>query len=331
MNSDDPASRMAGPKCRSATTGAARIAMRYPSATAADRGQDHRGLRLEQVMPRLGRAGLEAASRKSAIHRPVHAPQREARPSPRDDQGPQDARRDREHQQPAQDRADRTQDHHDRGKSRYRAGMVTRRGEPTWMRPRRVPPSADWQEDDLLRELREDLEARGPAIRVSPETGRLLAICRGLGARRVLEVGTLFGYSGVWIARALPSDGSLDTLELSDVHADAAEEWFARAGVADRVTVRRGARAHHAPPARGPYDMVFLDAAKAEYVDYAEQAARLLRAGGSPLADNAIWSGRIADPAVRAHRGIRRFHELIAEDRAWDSTVLPVGVGVAVP
>ena len=190
-----------------------------------------------------------------------------------------------------------------------------------------------WQEDDLLRELREDLERRGPTIQVSVETGRLLAVwTAAIGARRVLEVGTLFGYSGVWIARALPSDGVLDTLELSDVHADAAEAWFARAGLDDRVTVRRGAALSTLSELDGPYDMVFLDAVKAEYVEYAGHAARLLRSGGSLLADNAIWSGRIADPAVTDDdtEGIRRFHEHIAEDRAWDATVLPVGDGVAV-
>ena len=190
-----------------------------------------------------------------------------------------------------------------------------------------------WQEDDVLRELREDLERRGPTIQVSVETGRLLAVwTAAIGARRVLEVGTLFGYSGVWIARALPSDGSLDTLELSDVHADAAEAWFDRAGLADRITVRRGAALSTLPRLEGPYDMIFLDAVKAEYVDYARHAARLLRTGGSLLADNAIWSGRIADPAVTDDdtEGIRRFHEHIAEDPAWDATVLPVGDGVAV-
>ena len=190
-----------------------------------------------------------------------------------------------------------------------------------------------WQEDGLLRELREDLERRGPTIQVSVETGRLLAVwTAAIGARRVLEVGTLFGYSGVWIARALPSDGSLDTLELSDVHADAAEEWFAGAGLTDRVTVRRGAALTTLPRLEGPYDMVFLDAVKAEYVDYARHATRLLRTGGSLVADNAIWSGRIADPAVTDDdtEGIRRFHEHIAEDPAWDATVLPVGDGVAV-
>jgi caffeoyl-CoA O-methyltransferase len=190
-----------------------------------------------------------------------------------------------------------------------------------------------WQEDDLLRELREDLEARGPAIQVSAETGRLLAVLvRSVAATRVLEVGTLFGYSGVWIARALAAGGHLDTLELSDVHADAAESWFARAGLGDRVEVRRGPALTTLASLEGPYDVVFLDAAKAEYVAYAEHAARLLRPGGVLLADNVIWSGRVADPAVvdEDTEGIRRFHRAIVEDPAWDSTVLPVGDGVSV-
>ena len=190
-----------------------------------------------------------------------------------------------------------------------------------------------WEEDDTLRELREDLERRGPTIQVSAETGRLLATLVAVaGARRVLEVGTLFGYSGVWIARALPSDGSLDTLELSDEHADAAEHWFARAGLADRVTVRRGPALSTMAALEGPFDFVFIDAAKAEYVDYAEHAARLLRAGGTLVADNAIWSGRIADPASTDAdtEGIRRYHELMAAGGGWTSTVLPVGDGIAV-
>ena len=190
-----------------------------------------------------------------------------------------------------------------------------------------------WAEDDLLRELREDLERRGPTIQVNAETGRLLATLVAVsGARRVLEIGTLFGYSAVWIARALPPGGSLDTLELSDVHADAAESWFERAGLAETVTVRRGPALSTLAQLDEPYDAVFLDAVKAEYVEYAGHAARLLSAGGLLLADNAIWSGRVADPARTDAdtEGLRRFHELIAHDRAWTSTVLPVGDGVAV-
>jgi caffeoyl-CoA O-methyltransferase len=190
-----------------------------------------------------------------------------------------------------------------------------------------------WEEDEVLRELREDLERRGPAIQVSAETGRLLAsMIAAAGATRVLEVGTLFGYSGVWLARALPADGHLDTLELSDVHADAAEGWFARAGLAERVTVHRGAALDTLAGLEGPYDAMFIDAAKAEYTGYADHALRLLRPGGILLADNVMWSGKVADPAVADAdtEGIRRFHDLIARESPWTSTVLPVGDGVSV-
>jgi len=190
-----------------------------------------------------------------------------------------------------------------------------------------------WEEDDLLRELREDLERRGPAIQVSAATGRLLStLVSAAGSRRVLEVGTLFGYSGVWIARALPADGLLDTLELSEYHADAAEGWFMRAGLAERVRVHRGPALETLATMEGPYDAVFLDAAKAEYVAYADHAIRLLRPGGVLLADNVIWSGRVADPAETDPdtQGIRRLHDRITGDPGLASTVLPVGDGVSV-
>jgi caffeoyl-CoA O-methyltransferase len=190
-----------------------------------------------------------------------------------------------------------------------------------------------WEEDTLLRELREDLERRGPTIQVSAETGRLLAsLVAATGASRVVEVGTLFGYSGVWLSRALPAHGHLDTLELSDAHADAAEEWFARAGLSDRVTVHRGPALQTLAGLRGPYDAAFIDAAKTEYPDYADHALRLLRPGGMLLADNVIWSDRVADPAVADPdtEGIRRFHDRITGGSEWLSTVLPVGDGVSV-
>ena len=89
-----------------------------------------------------------------------------------------------------------------------------------------------WSEDDLLREVRADIAERGPQIQVSAEAGRLLALLvRAAGATRVLEVGTLFGYSGIWMARELPPGGRLDTIEIEKLHADAAEHWFERAGL----------------------------------------------------------------------------------------------------
>ena len=108
-----------------------------------------------------------------------------------------------------------------------------------------------WAEDDLLRALRADIAERGPQIQVSAEAGRLLSLLvRAVGATRVLEVGTLFGYSGIWIARELPEGGHLDTIEIETLHAEAAEHWFQRAGLADKVTVHRGAGADVLPASR---------------------------------------------------------------------------------
>src|ERR1700712_3702274 len=110
-----------------------------------------------------------------------------------------------------------------------------------------------WAEDDLLREVRADIAARGPQIQVSAEAGRLLALLvRAAGATRVLEVGTLFGYSGIWMARELPAGGHLDTIEIEQLHADAAEHWFERAGLGGRGTLHRGAGADVLATPQGP-------------------------------------------------------------------------------
>ena len=189
-----------------------------------------------------------------------------------------------------------------------------------------------WQEDDLLREVRADIAARGPQIQVSAEAGRLLALLvRAAGAARVLEVGTLFGYSGIWIARELPEDGQLDTIEIEQLHADAAEHWFERAGLADRVTVHRGAGIDVLATLPGPYDVAFIDADKAGYPAYARLALQRLRPGGIVIADNAIRRGRIVEAGISADDdGIRELHDLLAGDSSLVATTVPVGDGLAI-
>jgi predicted O-methyltransferase YrrM len=189
-----------------------------------------------------------------------------------------------------------------------------------------------WQEDDLLREVRADIAARGPQIQVSAEAGRLLALLvRAAGAMRVLEVGTLFGYSGIWIARELPEDGQLDTIEIEQLHADAAEHWFERAGLAGRVTVHRGAGIDVLATLPGPYDVAFIDADKAGYPAYARMALERLRPGGIIIADNAIRRGRIVEAGRSADDdGIRELHDLLAGDASLVATTVPVGDGLAI-
>jgi predicted O-methyltransferase YrrM len=167
---------------------------------------------------------------------------------------------------------------------------------------------------------------------VSAEEGRLLALLvTATRARRVLEVGTLFGYSGVWMARALGPEGHLDTIEFSPMHAGAAREWFSRAGLGSQVTVHEGPALEVLPRLAGPYDLAFFDAAKAEYCDYLDHALRVVRPGGLVLADNVFWNGKVAkasdDPDVR---GIRDYNARIASDPRLSSTVIPVGDGLSV-
>ena len=189
-----------------------------------------------------------------------------------------------------------------------------------------------WTEDDLLREVRADIAERGPQIQVSAEAGRLLALLvRAAEATRVLEVGTLFGYSGIWMARELSPGGRLDTIEIEKLHADAAEHWFERAGLADRVTVHRGAGADVLANLRGPYDVAFIDADKSGYPHYLRRSLELLRPGGIVIADNAIRHGAIVRAGVDADTdGIREMHDLLAADPGLVATAVPVGDGLAI-
>lgn len=190
-----------------------------------------------------------------------------------------------------------------------------------------------WQEDDVLRRLVEDLKARGPQIHVGPEEARALGVLLAAnGARRVLELGTLFGYSAIWMARALPEDGHLDTVELDPIHADAAEHWIREAGLSDRVTVIRGAALDVARSLDGPYDALFIDAVKTEYPAYLDEGLRLVRPGGLILADNVHWSGSVADPDRHdaGVEAIREYLRRIASDPGLRSTVIDAGDGLAV-
>ena len=189
-----------------------------------------------------------------------------------------------------------------------------------------------WSEDDLLREVRADIEQRGPTIQVSAEAGRLLALLvRAAGATRVLEVGTLFGYSGIWMARELSPGGDMDTIEIEKMHADAAEHWFERAGLADRVTVHRGAGLDVLARLPGPYDVAFVDADKRTYPEYIRLSLERLRPGGIVIADNAIRGGRIVQAGGDVDmKGTRGMHDLLAGDANLVATTVPVGDGLAI-
>jgi predicted O-methyltransferase YrrM len=181
--------------------------------------------------------------------------------------------------------------------------------------------------------LRANAEGGLPAIDVSAPQGRFLELlARISGARRILEVGTLGGYSTIWLARALPPDGRLVTLEVDAHHAEVARANLERAGVADRVDLRVGpaldALPRLAEEGAGPFDLTFIDADKAGTPDYVAWALRLSRPGSVIVADNVVRDGRLADAASDepAVVGGRRLHDLLAaEPRLTATTIQTVG------
>lgn len=193
-------------------------------------------------------------------------------------------------------------------------------------------------EDSALQNVMPEAREKGlPDIAVDAEVGRFLQVLvTSIGARRVLELGTLAGYSGIWIARGLVKGGTLVTIEADPTHAAIARTNFERAGVADRVEIRVARALDVLPdlPNDPPFDVIWLDAVKSEYPDYLEEALRLVRPGGLILADNALLRGRVVEepapddaPEVVA---MRAFHERLASAPGLVSTLVPVRDGVTV-
>jgi caffeoyl-CoA O-methyltransferase len=189
-------------------------------------------------------------------------------------------------------------------------------------------------QDEHLAGLMDEAVATGlPAISVGPDVGRLLMILTSLTQGRLaVEVGTLGGYSGIWIARGLGDGGRLVTIEANDKHADFAARQFERAGVADRVELRRGtgldvlaALAGEIEP--GSVDVVFLDAVKHEYPGYFELVRPMVAPGGLVIADNVYGTG--AGWIDQGH-GTDEFNRLIAADPLFEAVAFPFREGVLI-
>lgn len=164
-----------------------------------------------------------------------------------------------------------------------------------------------------------------PAIDVSPAQGKFLHLLVKLsGARRILEIGTLGGYSTVWMASALPADGRLVTLEYSPHHAEVARENIARAGLLEKVDVRQGAALDLLPSVEGPFDFIFIDADKPNNPGYLDWAVRLSRPGTVIILDNVVRDGRVTDAssADRNVQGSRAAFDFFREHPELDTTVL---------
>jgi predicted O-methyltransferase YrrM len=187
-----------------------------------------------------------------------------------------------------------------------------------------VPP------DEALDAALEASAAAGlPAIDVAPNQGKLLyLLARMQGARTILEIGTLGGYSTIWLARALPAEGRLISLEADARHAEVARANIARAGLAKIVEVRVGKALNSLPrlAAEGsaPFDMIFIDADKEGNPKYFVWAMKLARRGSVIIADNVVRDGAVIDAKSRDAdiRGIRRFNEMVAADPRVSATAI---------
>ncbi len=177
--------------------------------------------------------------------------------------------------------------------------------------------------------LRRSREVGLPEIQVSPAEGTLLRLLAEIaGARCILEIGTLGGYSTIHLARALPEDGLLISLEVDERNARVARENVAEAGLGEMVEVRVGDAkellARMVEEGEGPYDLTFIDADKGGYPEYLEWALRLSRPGSLILGDNAIMGGSVMEAEEGSAWGIREFNERLAQDPRLSAIVLPL-------
>jgi len=195
-------------------------------------------------------------------------------------------------------------------------------------------------EDAVFKRIRERTVELGiPQINVGPTEGKILyTLLRAIGAKRVVEVGTLAGYSAVWMARALPPDGKLYTCEYEPKHADAAREAFRDARLDEKIQVLVGDATDtlRSLEDKGPFDAVFIDADKNNYGKYADWAERNLRKGGLIIGDNSyIWGLITCTEKPEGNEGaqwmgMRRFNEKLADSSKYAGIILPTKEGLTV-
>ena len=196
--------------------------------------------------------------------------------------------------------------------------------------------------DPALDALTEAAQAFGMPFgwEISPDVGRLFQLlCQAIGAKKVLEFGTLAGHSAFWFARSLPSDGKVISVEINPDYAGFARKQIARMGVGEKVEIRVGGCLEMLPELEqdAPFDVIFLDADKAHYPEFLDWSVRVLRPGGLLLADNVLrsgsWNGQtLLDPASDDPRilAIRVFNERLAKHPQFTSLIVPMRAGVAV-
>lgn len=193
------------------------------------------------------------------------------------------------------------------------------------------------REPELLARLRaETMRLPMAVMQISPEQGQFMALLVQLiGARRCLEVGTFTGYSALACALALPPDGELVALDISEEWTAIGRRYWAEAGLAGKVRLRLGPAGESLRQLRregreGTFDFMFIDADKPGYADYVDQGFHLVRSGGVIAIDNVLWSGRVADPGATDPdtSALRRLNEELHDDPRFDLSMVPIGDGL---
>lgn len=191
------------------------------------------------------------------------------------------------------------------------------------------------QEDDVLQRVMREAAANDiPPIGIHPFEGRLLQfLAQMIGAKKILEIGTLAGYSGIWLARALPDGGKLITIEFDDKHANIAQQNFDHANLTDKVKIKRGAALDILPTLEAPFDLIFIDADKPNYLQYLEWGIKLVRQGGIVIAHNALTSDdrpRVLGSDEAGDKEVVAYNQAIANDERVNSMIISAGEGFAV-
>ena len=192
-------------------------------------------------------------------------------------------------------------------------------------------------EPDLLRQLREETaQLEYSVMQISPDQGQFMSLLiKMMAAKRAIEIGTFTGYSSICVASAMPEEGRLICCDISPQWTSIAEKYWALAGLEEKIELYTQPAEQTLQKllddgAEKTFDFIFIDADKQNYISYYEMALRLLRKGGIIAVDNTLWSGAVADPEniEPGTRAIRRFNDMLKEDRRVSSSLLTIGDGL---
>jgi caffeoyl-CoA O-methyltransferase len=191
--------------------------------------------------------------------------------------------------------------------------------------------------DPLLRELAEETSQLGPlsSMQIAPEQGTLMGLlARAIGARSAIEVGTFTGYSSICVARALPEDGRMLCLDVSEQWTAVARRYWERAGLTRRITLKLGPAAETlgALPVLETFDFAFIDADKENYLLYYEEILKRTRRNGLILVDNVLWNGQVVNESdqTSSTRAIREFNDFVVNDQRVEAVLVPVADGLTI-